>query len=315
MAVNGGGRLVAWDADGRVERIEPTGRAAAAAAGVPVDFGQVLTSAERSAITDLLAERIVVAASGVVDAEHLLAGGLPDGFAPEHILLSGGVAQLVSRVGAGDPGPGYGDLGQDLARSLHARLADLPAAVRVAADAIHATVVGAAQFSVQVSGNTLHVSEARLLPVRNLPVAVVPLGTGFVPAEQVRAAVDAATTRLDLDDYADPVALAVEWDGMPRYATLRALADGIASAHRAAARAKAPLVLAMTSDVAANLGAILQNELAFDVGIVVVDGVEFADLDFIDIGERILPANVVPLLIKSLLFVPREPLTPASQAD
>ena len=35
---------------------------------------------------------------------------------------------------------------------------------------------------------------------------------------------------------------------------------------------------------------------------IAIDGLDLADLDYLDIGERILPANVVPVVIKSLLF-------------
>jgi ethanolamine utilization protein EutA len=35
---------------------------------------------------------------------------------------------------------------------------------------------------------------------------------------------------------------------------------------------------------------------------VVIDGLELAELDFLDLGELIMPANVVPVVVKSLLF-------------
>ena len=43
-----------------------------------------------------------------------------------------------------------------------------------------------------------------------------------------------------------------------------------------------------------------------------IDGVELADLDFLDIGEPILPTNVLPVVVKSLLFptsAAHQPLT------
>jgi ethanolamine utilization protein EutA len=50
------------------------------------------------------------------------------------------------------------------------------------------------------------------------------------------------------------------------------------------------------------LGQILRNELNVAGAIVSIDGVQLAKFDYIDIGEIIEPSNVVPLIIKSLLF-------------
>ncbi len=52
-------------------------------------------------------------------------------------------------------------------RSAHRR--DLPP-VWDPGQGIRATVIGAAQFSVQISGNTIAISEPDELPLQNLPV-------------------------------------------------------------------------------------------------------------------------------------------------
>ena len=45
-----------------------------------------------------------------------------------------------------------------------------------------------------------------------------------------------------------------------------------------------------------------RNEFAVDNEIISIDGVQLKDLDYVDIGEIIQPTEVVPLVIKSLLF-------------
>ena len=47
---------------------------------------------------------------------------------------------------------------------------------------------------------------------------------------------------------------------------------------------------------------ILKRECNVATDIVSIDGVQLKEFDFVDIGEMIRPTNVVPLVIKSLLF-------------
>jgi hypothetical protein len=56
------------------------------------------------------------------------------------------------------------------------------------------------------------------------------------------------------------------------------------------------------ADIAQALGAILTEETGLRRRLVVVDGVELTDFDFIDVGEYLNPPGVLPVLIKSLLF-------------
>jgi ethanolamine utilization protein EutA len=55
-------------------------------------------------------------------------------------------------------------------------------------------------------------------------------------------------------------------------------------------------------DVGRTLGHILEHELRIDRAVVSIDGIQLKEFDFVDIGETIRPAGVVPVVIKSLLF-------------
>ncbi|MGH9199066.1 MAG: ethanolamine ammonia-lyase reactivating factor EutA, partial [Acidimicrobiia bacterium] len=63
-----------------------------------------------------------------------------------------------------------------------------------------------------------------------------------------------------------------------------------------------PLLLVMDADVAGIIGALLQEEFRVTGSIVCIDQVQLREFDYIDIG-RVLPAqNVVPVVVKSLVF-------------
>jgi len=185
------------------------------------------------------------------------------------VTLSGGVSEYLSGRERAD----HDDLGRELAEALAARRDKLPAPLEAVADGIRATVIGASQFTVQVSGSTIGLGAA--LPLRNVPV--VPLGS------------DASGT--------GALALAAKWDGEPEHARIRALGMRIA-----AATDRRPLVVAIDGDIAATLGAVLRDELAFQGDLITLDGLELGDLDYIDIGTPLAPSGVVPVIVKSLVF-------------
>ena len=75
---------------------------------------------------------------------------------------------------------------------------------------IRATVIGAAQFSVQISGNTILIADPGQLPLQNLPVLACDFDLGDeIDAERDRRDVRAALARADFEEGESPVALAV----------------------------------------------------------------------------------------------------------
>jgi ethanolamine utilization protein EutA len=163
---------------------------------------------------------------------------------------------------------------------------------------IRATVIGASQFTVQVSGTTLYLSEHPTLPLRNVPVVALRLPEPFTAAA-VTAAITAGLARNDLEPGV-AIALGIAWNRSPAYRDLRALCEGIAGA--IGTQHAAPLVILIDGDIAKSVGHLLCDELSWAGPLVSIDGVSLQDLDFVDVGELVQPAGVVPLVIKSLVF-------------
>jgi ethanolamine utilization protein EutA len=238
-------------------------------------------------------------------ADLLLVDDRPAGVRPSAVSFSGGVGEYLY----GREERTFGDVAPELARQLRAALDDgrLPLRMVESRHHIRATVIGASQFSVQVSGNTVGLSGREVLPIRNLPVLFphLPLD-GDVDPEALAEAIRAAARRHDVADGASPVAVALNWDGDPSYPRLRAVADGVVAGLSAHLDAGQPLVLLLDGDVARSLGLILTKELAVAQPVICLDGVRLEEFDYVDIGELIRPADVVPLVIKSLLFAAPE---------
>ena len=63
-----------------------------------------------------------------------------------------------------------------------------------------------------------------------------------------------------------------------------------------------PIVLMIDGDVGMSLGRIIRNETAPGANVIAVDSVQLKQFDYVDIGRVIEVTNVVPIIIKSLLF-------------
>ncbi len=305
-AVNVGGRLLAYDEQRRITRIEPAAREVARELGIALRLGGPLPVEHEERIARRMADCLVdVVRAGAMQPltkSLMLTDPLP-ACAPGRITLSGGVAEYVR-----DPASrGFGDLGPRLAARARDRLA---AAFQVptepAAERLRATVVGLSQFTVQVSGDTIFVDDRDPLPLRNLPVVTVSVDTDPV-ARRVAALTDRALRRRELNPADQALALSVRWDGRPAYPALRELAAGIVDALSGAVAAGHPLVVCVSQDCAGGLGQLLSRSLGPSGRVVCVDGLELADFDFIDIGTRVPGRPVVPVVVKTLVFPDADP--------
>ena len=301
-----GSRLLAFDDDGRIERIEGPARQIADDIGLALELGDTLSEADRARLVARMVDVIVAFANRAPDDALCRALLLTDPLAqkpvPDAVTFSGGVSEYIY----GRETEGHNDLGPELAEGVRAALGDkrIPLPVYDPGQGIRATVVGASQFSMQVSGNTIFISDPGQLPIRNLPVAHLAMDlSGAFSAGEVSHQIGHALERLDLVEGRDRVALAFRWAGEPLHARLFALADGICKGlPKTVADSEHPLVVVMDGDAGKTLGNILTRELNVAGEVISIDNVLLREFDFIDIGEVIQPTLVVPLVIKSLLF-------------
>ena len=295
-----GGRLLAQDADAAWTRIDDSARLVADDLGIDLTPETAADPQVRARICERLAEvavdEVLGAPADALGRALELTSRLERSVAPQYLTFSGGVSEYIFGAEVGD----YGDIARELAHQIVHQLAervDIPAID--AGQRIRATVIGASQYTVQVSGKTIHVSDPSVLPVHNVPVVHL----GVVDSATVdRDAVANGIRRgaelrgADLDS---AVAIAFDWRGLPSYDALEELALGIAAG---AGTSEQPLALVIDGDIGQLAGRVLTVDLAFDRRVTSVDGVALSDLDFIDIGELLTPPGVLPVVIKSLLF-------------
>jgi ethanolamine utilization protein EutA len=123
-----------------------------------------------------------------------------------------------------------------------------------------------------------------------------------IATDAVTADVRAALARADFEEGESPVALSFPWHGDPSHARLHAVAAGICAALPRTLQEQMPLVLLIDGDVGKSLGRVIRHEITPAADVIAIDGVQLKEFDYVDIGSLIALTNVVPIIIKSLLF-------------
>jgi ethanolamine utilization protein EutA len=298
-----GGRLIAQDGDGAWTRVDEAAGLVAADLGLQPRPDQLADPAVRRRIAERLADIVADQIEGRppdrLGRSLDLTERLSRAAEPDYMTVSGGVAEYLF----GHETEDHKDIARDLAAALDTRLRtriSLP--VVDPGQRIRATVIGASQFSAQLSGNTIHLGDPAALPLRNVPVVRLgkPLPHDIDPGE-VAAAFGRRAAQQDVD-LTHPVALAFSWSGPVSYPRLAALANAITQVAGGRDAGDSVLILVVDADIAQSLGAILTEETGLRRQLIVLDGVELSDFDFVDVGEYLNPPGVLPVLIKSLLF-------------
>jgi ethanolamine utilization protein EutA len=313
-AVHVGGRLQVVDAGQRIIRLDPAGQRLAKRAGFNWELGDVATPTELDALAESMAILVVSAvreSDPSADRESDSQKDVADLFLTERlgglgtlhgVMFSGGVAEYIYGRESRD----FDDLGRRLGSALRQRLeaGALPWPLLPADECIRATAVGASEYSVQVTGNTIYVSNrATLLPRRNLQVVKPPCELGeIIDPERVAAAIGRHLTLFDLQTQEQDFALAFQWVGDPSYERVSAFARGIAAGLSRRIELGRPLYILLDRDVAQTLGALLRDELGIRSEVLVVDGIMLVDFDYVDLGRIRLPSYTLPVTVKSLLF-------------
>jgi ethanolamine utilization protein EutA len=290
-----GARLVAYDPRTRVvTRLEDAAGPLLDRLGLTAGLGTELSTADGERLGDLMAAEIVATLrAGRPAVAPTLAtdgGAMPAPEAIDHLVVSGGVSEFLT----GAPPAGFGDLGADLGAALGRQLkeAGLDGLIRSDHQRIRATVVGASQFTLQASGQTVYVSDESLLPVRGLTAIPVDLRT-----DRSTAPLRTALRQHDLTGWNDHLAacldLATPADHRSLSAVARSLAE-VASGH--------PLFVVLRHDMARSLGRLLVAELGWDRPLIVVDGITVAELDHLEIGRPMGTSGSLPVTVTSLEF-------------
>ena len=303
-AIDVGARLVVLDGAGVVTRVEETGRFFAAAVGLNPAVGHKMDTSKLPSMASLMADKLfeVMSLSALSPETQRLLRLPPLSYRGriDAITFSGGVSEFIYGHNPGN----FGDLGALLAAEVKKRAQHLAIPVLEPTARIRATVIGASQYTIQVSGSTIFIEPLDAVPVRNVPVVVpeLPLDGDDIDQAAIRRAVEMALSRLDLTDGKRPVAVGFHWEGSATFARLDAFCSGVKDGLEKVLGRGHPLMLVSDGDIGGILGLHFKEEMRVENPVISIDGIALSEFDYIDIGALIPSSGAVPVVVKSLIF-------------
>ena len=302
-AINIGARLVAWDESGVLVRIEEGARRIARELGFPLEIGQPITLEQRWALARKQASILVEYISGPdlspLAADLVVTNPLERTTPVQTILFSGGVSEYIYQRDDKD----YGDLGPMLGEEVRALLTEKHGAVETPTEMIRATVIGASQYTVQLSSSTIYVSDPAVLPALDRQVIEPFIDEATArSSESIASAINQAIANADLNelDHHRSIALYIRFPLPATYGSLQVLSEGIVRGMRG--REDDPWVIVFDTDIGALVGAMIKDEFDIPQAIVATDEIQVKYLDYIDIGQEVKNRKAVPVVVKSLVF-------------
>ena len=222
---------------------------------------------------------------------------IPESTESIEIMFSGGVSEYIYT----DYNERFQDNAIYLANAIKTQLSRLQKYILIEPEQrIRATVVGAGQYSLSVSGSTTFVSENLKFPIRNIPVVYVPISSNML--SEMTVEIKHSLSKLDLKD-GDNFALAFNDPVKPVYSNLTNFTKGLEkSLPITTAKTEFPLILIFNSDIGNSVGNVAKRETTIKSEILSLDEIALKEGDFIDIGEPIIGRNVIPVVVKTLIF-------------
>lgn len=202
---------------------------------------------------------------------------LPADCVPEIITFSGGVADCMGKM---LPDFAYGDIGVLLARAIETQAAKQHIPTRVCANTspIRATVIGAGNFTLTVSGSTIHFDGVQF-PICNLPCV---------------------KTLAEMDG--TPCAICLDGEKSPTYAQIENYAMQIVDAAQPLIKNGVPLLVFVKYDFAKALGFSLRRRLPRGYPLLCADGISCRAGEYVDVGAPLADGRAVPITVKTLVF-------------
>jgi len=300
-----GGRLVRVEG-GRVTYIADNIAALCGDSGIRLSVGDRADETALSALARAMTE-VLEMSLGLREKSdfypRMLTGGR--GFAiPSPILnicFSGGVADHIYSDSADKTPFLHGDIGALLGRAIRESRALRGLNRFVPNETIRATVVGAGTHITEISGSTIDY-DAELLPLKNLPILKLAPEDEKNP-ELIRDAISKKLEWFSLEGEAQGAAISIAGKKSPRFRDVQDIARAILSGASKMLEAGHPLVVVSENDMAKALGNTLRACMTRRYPLVSIDSVWVNNGDYIDIGRPAASGNVLPVIVKTLLFV------------
>lgn len=215
----------------------------------------------------------------------------------EHLSFSGGVAECIKEKHFKTYQ--YGDIGVLFGKRLKESWLFENNDVISTAETIRATVVGAGSHTMDISGSTI-AYDRQAIPLKSLPV--VRFSAAEMAQQEKLPEMIKNKIMWHNSDGVQNCALSFVGYQSPTYQNITDLGDAIYEGSRILRKKGFPIVVVIENDMGKSLGHYLKAKLKGSNNLVCIDRVIAGNGDYIDIGEPIAKGEVLPVVVKTLVF-------------
>lgn len=296
FALDVGGRLIKFDADGNVIYISKRIEFLIRKMGLDVVIGERAELRDLKLICKKLAKSLLEVcclSTMSEDTERLFISDGFEPFKPDYISFSGGIGEYIGEINTNvnlKEMIKHNDIGQLLGNCISKEFQNYKEIILSPKEKIRATVIGAGNHSLTISGSTIAFNKS-LLPLKNIPI-VKP----FDREENIKEIYDQGIKKLELYENT-PIAISFIGPKSPSYEEIKTIGNQIIKFFQ---QITGPIIVILESDFAKALGQIISLNLKEKREVICIDKVSTKNGDYIDIGLPI--GNAIPVVIKTLIY-------------
>lgn len=219
---------------------------------------------------------------------------------PDIFVFSGGVAACMEQR---QERFAFGDLGVILAEEIVKNPHFQRAKRERAAETMRATVIGAGNETMDISGSTISYTETDF-PQKSIPIGKIRCSRG----EDLEHIEEEIRRVKQYFDHRGNIQLAIAFDGLayPTFSQVQELAGGLVKSYDKAFDPDQKMILILKEDMAKALGQAIQRLDMSNRTLICMDGIRCTNGDYIDIGKPVAGGSAIPVVIKTLIFQNQE---------
>lgn len=302
-----GGRLIRVK-EGKISYISKKIKLLLENEGIPLAMGEIIDPEDEYSMGKLIAaaecmvrviEQSILLAPPTKNLELLKTNQLIScKLIPDTIVFSGGVSDCIKPTG--EDKFVYGDIGILLGEAIYKSPLIQQKRNYNVEETIHATVIGAGSYSMEVSGCTIEYKNC-LFPYKNIPVICFTMKQEHLDGLHTDI-INAVKQFNDGEEKGRQIALASKGIKNPSFIQIEKIAEEIVMAINGVFDTKHILIIVIEEDIGKALGQAIKRLVPKGKALLCIDHIECHEGDYIDIGAPIASGTVVPVVVKTLIF-------------